>query len=410
MSTEINQNCSCKENSFQTNDCVYPENDFKNDHCKCKSFPKNDCPICPKPVNNELITFPKVYKDDPCFILTSSNTDINGNNWTELTINGSVLVPEIKPSIEEIDRLDAKIEIIRTKVIQTPISSGLSKNFEGRIVTGFKLIVEGLICVSISYVSKKIDQSMHHFHGKIPFSAYIVLPYYGTTLKDKFHVSACIEDIIIKQVCDGKVNLTTTFILKAIPQKGTAGEVCFEDCGVIHNEKPTCECDFESTEINGLCKPNDLKNLVIGQRWTEIFIPEILNVPCYKPPVEEIISVNSKVEIFCQKVIKTPIRTSTNSNNEGFTLTGMKLVIEGMLRQKITYVAKNESQSVHVVHFDVPISTFIVLDSESTDKLTDKFNVTPCIEDIFICTLNDKQIFKNTTLFFKAEKITNCNL
>lgn len=385
MSTEVNKNCSCKENSLQKNDCpIYPEL-------------INCCPSCPEPVDNDFIDFSGLCKTHK-FKLT------NANNWTELTINGSVLVPEVKPSIEELEGVNAKIEIIRQKVIETPDSySPGSTNYENKIVTGRKLIVEGLICVSVSYVSKKIDQSLHGFHGKIPFSAYIVLPY-GTNLSDPFHVSACIEDIIVKQVCDRKVNLTTTFVLQAIPLINTDGEVCFEDCDMIHNEKSTCECDYATPEIKGLCNSKNLLEWDASvRRWTEIFIPEVLNIPSYKPPVEQILSVSSKVEIFCQKVIYTP---TPPTNNEGLALTGKKLVIEGMLRQKIVYVAKTESQSVHAVHFDVPISTFIVLASD--DKLTDKFKIYPCIEDIFICNLNDKQIFKNTTLFIKAKKL-DCN-
>lgn len=382
MSTEVNKNCSLLKK-----DCpIYPE-------------PINCCPSCPEPVDNDFIDFSGLCK-------TSDFKLDNANNWTELTINGSVLVPEEKPSIEQVEVLNTKIEIIRKKVIVTPSSNG--ENFENKVVTGFKLIVEGLICVSVSYVSKNIDQSLHGFHGKIPFSAYIVLPAVRadgtpTQVTDPFHVSACIEDITVKQVCDRKVNFTTTFVLQAIPLSETDGEACFEDCDMIHSEKSTCECDSGTPEKKGVCTPEYLAKLNTGRRWTEIFIPEILNIPSYKPPVEQILSVTSKLEIFCQKVISTPVPAE---NNEGLVLTGKKLVIEGMLRQKVVYVAKNESQSVHAVHFDVPISTFIVL--ASGDKLTDKFKLTPCIEDIFICTLSDKQIFKNTTLFIKANKL-DCN-
>lgn len=414
MSTEVNKNCSCKQSSLSTNHCTScsEDNEFKNCTCKkehlsmnhCASYPEPEkncsckqnhllmdhCPSCPEPVDNEFIAFSGLCNTG------GFNLSI-ANNWTELTINGSVLVPEVKPCIEQVEGINAKIEIIRSKVIATPDSLNIT-NFEGRKVTGTKLIVEGLICLSISYVSKKIDQSLHSFHGKIPFSAYIVLPT-GTALTAPFHVSACIEDIIVKQVCDRKINLTTTFVLQAIPLTGTAGEDCFEDCDMLPSEKLTCECDSGTPEIKGLCTPTDVA-LGGERRWTEIFIPEILNIPCYKPPVEQILSVTSKVEIFCQKVISTPTRAI---NNEGLTLTGNKLVIEGMLKQKVVYVAKTETQSVHAVHFDVPISTFIVLDT--ADTLTDKFKLFPCIEDIFICILNEKQIFKNTTLFIKATKL-----
>lgn len=399
MSTEVNKNCSCKQNQLPINDCPTYAEPVKNCSFKCNSFPKNSCPSCPEPVDNDLINFSGLC--DKNFSLTSTT-----NNWTELTVNGSVLVPEVKPSIEQVEEINAKIEIIRNKVIQTPKSYPYS-NFEGKIVTGTKLIVEGLICLSVFYVSKKIDQTVHNFHGKIPFSGYIVLPVGTDPNKARFHVASCIEKIIVKQVCDGKVNLTTTFVLQAIPLSNTDGEICFEDCDMIPSEKPSCKCDSDYDlipEINGLCTPDYLSDLSTGNYWTQMFIPEILNVPCYKPPIEQILSVTSKVEIFCQKVIQTPTRNGTvgYANNEGLTLTGKKLVIEGILRQRVVYVAKTESQSVHAVHFDVPISTFIVLATD--DNLTDKFKVYPCIEDIFICNLNDKQIFKNTTLFIKAIK------
>lgn len=100
-------------------------------------------------------------------------------------------------------------------------------------------------------------------------------------------------------------------------------------------------------------------------------------------------------------VVKTPI--TDLKNKEGTKLTGRKLVIEGILRQKIIYTADVPSQSVHSVHFDIPFSAFVIIQGTAIGSY--RFEVEPYIEDIYICAINKRQIFKNTTLFIKVSPI-----
>ena len=109
-------------------------------------------------------------------------------------------------------------------------------------------------------------------------------------------------------------------------------------------------------------------------------ISENLNVPCEKPDIEQFISLFSKVTIISHRVVKTPI--TDLENKEGTLLTGRKLVIEGILRQKIVYTADVPSQSVHSVHFDIPFSAFVII--QGTAIGSDRFKVEPYIEDIYI--------------------------
>ena len=272
-----------------------------------------------------------------------------------------------KPEIEEIDSVNAKIEIINKKVIVTPGVEGVDiYNYEGKIATGRKLIIEGLVCLTISYVSNRKDQSVHSFHGKVPFSAFIVLPNKckeEDPLNNNFIVSSCIEDICIKSICD---------------------------------------------RISGVCSEEKIKDLLKAKNdkcptsypklWTEISVPEVLNISFMKPDIKQILSVNSELKILCQKVINTPV--SEGANLENLNLTGKKIVIEAVLEQRITYVSKSNCNSVHAEHFKVPVSAYIV--APKGVELTDKFKIVSCIEDIFVCILNDRQIFKNSTIFFKA--------
>lgn len=160
---------------------------------------------------------------------------------------------------------------------------------------------------------------------------------------------------------------------------------------------------------------NVLKSPVSTNMWTEFFIPEILDIPDVKPDMEGIIEVRSCIEILSQRVVKTPTVTGYEAadgtfiqgqdiaNNECTNLTGRKLVIEGLLTQKVIYTAQVEDQSIHSAHFSIPFSTFIII--EPNTALTQRYKVTPYIEDIYVCRLSERNIFKNTTIFIKASKI-----
>ena len=371
------------------------------------------CETCiPVVVDNESILF-STSPDFAAFDLTNTN-------WTELTVNGCVSVPEVKPSIEAIHSVHTQIEIVRKKVVVAPsVNNTPATNIEGKRTTGRKLIVEGLICSTISYVSTYADQSVHTFHGKIPFSAYIILPLtWGTTEVDvldiNFNVTGFVEDTMVKSACERNVCLCVTFILQPVPAASatcnnnlsdTSGICCSlatSSCACNNLSKP---CDCEDPIIKGISPQAQIEILLTNVRerlWTELFVPEILNIPSCKPDLQKILSVTSKLEILCQKVIATP--STPVDNFESTYTTGRKLIIEGVLRQRITYISCTETESVHSAHFDVPVSTFIIL--PSTASLTDRYRLSTVIEDIFVCGLNERQIFKNTTLFIKATEIT----
>lgn len=150
-------------------------------------------------------------------------------------------------------------------------------------------------------------------------------------------------------------------------------------------------------------------------KWTEFFVSETVDIPSQKPNIEDIVEVHSCVDIISQRVIKTPlvngyiscngnsIPGETIPNGECTNLTGRKLIIEGLLRQKIIYTAALDEQSVHSAHFNIPFSVFIIIDKNT--PLYQQFKITAYIEDIYACVLSERSVFKNTTIFIKASKI-----
>lgn len=212
-------------------------------------------------------------------------------------------------------------------------------------------------------------------------------------------------------------------------------------CGKRQN---VCDCDF-NINVFGLCDTSKVKfstsasvNYRRDYNWTEISVPEILCVPKQKPDIEHIDQVFVNVDITCVKLIETPkyLATIDNAgiieydldadgfpiplpNEEGTYLTGRKLIIEGLLKQKVVYTAEVGCQSVHSAHFEIPFSSFIivypkfendevVVDDAIVD-LDETFCVNVCVEDVFIKKLDERTIFKNVTLFLNAKPKPNCD-
>lgn len=151
------------------------------------------------------------------------------------------------------------------------------------------------------------------------------------------------------------------------------------------------------------------------REWVQFFVPEIVDIPPQKPDAEGIVGVHSCIQIISQKVIKTPVvKGYTNSsgvfipgenisNAECTNLTGKKLIIKGLLKQKVIYTALVEDQALHSASFSVPFSVFIIIDKDT--PLSERFKITPYIEDIFALKLSERSVFSNTTIFIKASPI-----
>ncbi|MGL5692797.1 MAG: DUF3794 domain-containing protein [Peptostreptococcaceae bacterium] len=214
-------------------------------------------------------------------------------------------------------------------------------------------------------------------------------------------------------------------------------------CKCNNRKTATCDCDF-NVNVFGLCDATKVKftnstspNFKKDYNWTEISIPEILCIPPQKPDVEHVDQVFVSVDITCVKLIETPkyLATVDNAgvleydldadgfpiplpNDEGTYLTGRKIIVDGILKQKVVYTGEVTSQSVHSAHFEIPFSAFIiaypkfeddeVVVSDAIVDLEEQFCVDVCVEDVFIKRLDPRTLFKNVTLFLKAKPKPSC--
>lgn len=168
----------------------------------------------------------------------------------------------------------------------------------------------------------------------------------------------------------------------------------------------TCKCfDSQIIDVIGLCDVDNFNIDLTNPNWSQISIPEVLMIPREKPDIETIDKVFVKVKILSKRIVETP-DSNGSDNAEGTQLTGKKLIVEGVLKQKIVYTANVPQQTVHSAHFDVPFSAFIVIDG--TTDLDAILCVNTCVEDVFVTALNPREVFKNVTLLLTSYPLPTC--
>ncbi|MBP2637382.1 MAG: hypothetical protein H6Q72_3289 [Firmicutes bacterium] len=153
----------------------------------------------------------------------------DNDSWTEISIPENLILPREKPDIEQIISANVGAKIVRTKVIVTP-STEKAPNFENKILTGRKLIIEGVLCQSITYTADFPNQPVHSAHFVVPFSAFIVIPKYvrivnECTCSDKkidslyinYQVNPCVEDVFVQEVGKRRVFKNVLLFLQAVP-------------------------------------------------------------------------------------------------------------------------------------------------------------------------------------------------
>lgn len=154
----------------------------------------------------------------------------------------------------------------------------------------------------------------------------------------------------------------------------------------------------EFVQIVGMCEIDEI-NLDQGN-FVQLAVSETLTIPEQKPDIEQVLKIMLKGQVTDMRLVKTPEGKATS----GLEKTGDVLVIEGNLRQKVVYVAETEAgdQPVHSAEFNIPFSTFIVINTCLEAGSEEQIDVEVCIEDVFVELLNSRKIFKNVTLVVNA--------
>jgi len=155
----------------------------------------------------------KSFLDDLIIVYGISNAFPHGSRaFKQLQLQDVMRIPQKKPDIEQITSISVNVEITKTNIITT--ASGQS--YEGRVLTGKKLVIEGKINQKLEYVADLVEQSVHASHFFMPFGSYIVL---GKDIDcySEFDVTGYIEDVYIKQLDKRSIFKNVLLLLNAVP-------------------------------------------------------------------------------------------------------------------------------------------------------------------------------------------------
>lgn len=118
--------------------------------------------------------------------------------FTEIIVNGNLIIPPQKPPKEHIVKVTHLVDITDVEVITVTLPNGT--------VAGNKIVVAGTLKLGIQYVADVPDQKVHFVHYDLPIAA-IILTDCGLPINpadpifpDNFVVHVCVEKIRIEQI------------------------------------------------------------------------------------------------------------------------------------------------------------------------------------------------------------------
>ncbi|ELC8424838.1 DUF3794 domain-containing protein [Clostridium perfringens] len=395
-----------------------------------------------------------------------ANINIDGSNrkalnWTEISVPEILTVPALKPDIESVDQVYANIQLNSTKLIETPFayeryvlfSFFNSANALVGVLPGLVTALSGTITALLAPITGALTTAIN-----AAITAINALP---IPLPGDDAILAILQgtldsiNILVNGINDALTDVTNAVasLLAAIAAVPFLPDVI---CAAIQaltsalnalvtlvNTVPA----LITTILNALSAAVGsvspaialLINAIIAILETGPLSPTAIAalvsavVDAVTGILDELLSVD------CDEAYAFEIK----ENAEGTCLSGRKLVIEGVLKQKVVYTAEVTTQSVHSANYEVPFSAFIIpyasfegltyqegievydptnptvpkvingfisgTTEEIIPNLCEEFNIDTYIEDIFIYAMDPRTIFKNVTVFLRARVATACN-
>lgn len=124
--------------------------------------------------------------------------------FKQLLAQEYITLPRGFDSIDQIVRLSSSVEIINTYKINTPASTKDNENeiinASGQVISGLKLIVEGIIHHNMVYAGQNTPNTLLSFCNDYYFGTYIALPSNTSDMCSCYTVKPIIEDIIVEAV------------------------------------------------------------------------------------------------------------------------------------------------------------------------------------------------------------------
>ncbi|MEW6524096.1 MAG: SPOCS domain-containing protein [Bacillota bacterium] len=230
-----------------------------------------------------------------------------GEDTVQVIVRDIVEVPEVKPPVR------AVLDHVVTATVSTTV-----------VVPG-KVIVRGVISIRIIYEAVSPYQTVHVLHATIPFERFVdvegALP--GMTVIATVRV----EFVSFEVSPDGR-RITVRAVLEIFAKvvRVEAIEIVTDASGVA---------GLKVTRIRIRIQE------ILGEAISQSIVREVIDIPDVKPPVASVLDTEATATV--TRTIVLP----------------RKIIVEGILTQRIVYEAAVPTQAVHVVHATFPFADFV---------------------------------------------------
>lgn len=355
--------------------------------------------------------------------ITLPGNDRTSLNWSEISIPEVMTVPCQKPNIEHLDQVHVDAAITCIKLIETPFSylsyDRLATPFEISTVTA----AINLATIDLAPVTAAI-------------AAILAVP--GLP---------AIPEVSAVQAALAAVTAAGTALTDAVTAAlAIVSGVCVSAADLV-------------AAVNSVIAALNVLNTTIQALLASVnaLAAATAAIPIIGPLVATAVAAAVAAINTVITAITTALTALLNSitligntnvlvispNDEGTCLSGRKIIIEGLLQQKVVYTALVASQTVHSVSKTIPFSAYVIPYASFTGltyeenlvvlalpevgcttsivngfpynpntplevDLCEEFNVNACIEDIFAYDIDERNIFKNVTLFLSAKPARTC--
>ncbi|MDK2880136.1 MAG: hypothetical protein PWR06_2852 [Thermoanaerobacteraceae bacterium] len=258
--------------------------------------------------------------------------DVVGEASAQNIVKSDVSVPDNKPDILEIIKVEGKARETETKIIDD------------------KIIIEGVLEVSVLYAASvpagEFQQPVHFMEVEVPFTQFVEIP----GAKEGM---AKLVKVEVEHIRGRRKDARTVTVEAILKIKAKVFETKILNV-VVDIFSPSEKLEVEKTLLK--------VDQVIGEAENEIVVKEVLTVPDEKPPIEQIYRTKAKATVTESRIIDD------------------KVIVEGTLTLETLYVADVTGipgaplQPLHFMEHEVPFTTFVEIPG-AKENMTLDFDV-----------------------------------
>ncbi|AGK99722.1 DUF3794 and LysM peptidoglycan-binding domain-containing protein [Desulfoscipio gibsoniae] len=237
---------------------------------------------------------------------TITVSQVVSENSKQTVVRGTFMIPDPKPDVDQIISIDKTASVKKTRLLPD------------------KVVVEGTLTLQIVYVAFEKDQSVHHMHAQVPFTAYVDLP--GALPDMDVRVDVFVEDVKLNPSSKDVRQFDVIAVLDVSAKVTETREV-----EVLTEVPDNMHASYDVIHIDD----------VVGRESAQVIVSEEFDEPDEKPEPKKVLDVDATAMVTDARIVAD------------------KVIIDGELTLQIMYVGAVPEQSVHNMHKTIKFTDFV---------------------------------------------------